>query len=483
MAQLFSANNPKLRKIVSFTLPTYLSGIISLLLFPLIATLLGPREYGRLDLLLMLSTVMNFALHLGWGSAHNRYYLEPDVSRQNLIRTLLVSRLGIFILAVIVTGALHDNILQWVNTDPSQGYLIWFVVASFMLTDLLNFHLQRYRMTNEAKKYLILQSSIALIYPLILLPSLWLFARTPAVVIVSLFATHLATLAVAWTVDSDWLFNGGRFDWKLLKRVFRFGMPLVPAALAVLGIQTIDRAMLNTLTDDATLALVLVGQFAFALRIVSFINLGSAGFRVLWGPYVMRTYKNEGSDVIYRDIFGAYLLISFALVMILVPLSLVLVPSFLPDYTDSIPVLCLLLAAAVIYVIGDYFCIGITIAEKNLIRTYAGFLSLAMNFFLNFILIPEFGTKGAATATLASTVVYSSVLLLYSHRYYPVAYPFKVFALASSLLVATVAFPYIELVYVFVMASLSLTAVFLLLGKSTLRAVKAVLGGPEKAAS
>ena len=61
-----------------------------------------------------------------------------------------------------------------------------------------------------------------------------------------------------------------------LRRMLAFGLPLVPAGLALWGLTFVDRIMLSRLGD-----LEEVGKYAVASRVSGVINLGVIGFRSL----------------------------------------------------------------------------------------------------------------------------------------------------------------------------------------------------------
>ena len=119
--------NNKLSRFSLFLLPTYLSALISLFTFPIVANLLGVRGFGQLDLFLLIGTALNFGFNFGWDSAHNRYYFENNFSQDDLIRTLLIFRLFI---TFIVCGCFYifkDNLNNLLGISNDQ-YLSIFLM-------------------------------------------------------------------------------------------------------------------------------------------------------------------------------------------------------------------------------------------------------------------------------------------------------------------------------------------------------------------
>ncbi len=431
-------------------LPTYIGAMLSLITFPLIASRLGVSGFGQLDLFLLFGVILSFSLQIGWGSAHNRYYFEEDISGINLVRTLMWFRIFISIIIIFLTWLLQKNLLQWLGVSEDAVVMIWTVVGTFICTDFSEFHLLRYRMLGKGFCYMVMALSRSLLYALSLLVVLYFFALTPARVLAcSLFSVALP-LFVAWILDHDWMFNA-RFEWSILKRTLCFGAPLVVAGLAVLGLRTTDRAMLNSLIADPKWSLVLLGYYAFALRLVSISNLATGGFSVLWGPYVMKTYREVSAPLRYKYIYSTYLLIITVLNFCIIGGSVCFVPMFFPQYVPALPLVSILLASNLAYALGDYFCVGIGIKEKTWIRTVAGIGTVAVNIVLNFFLIRHFDAMGAAISTLVSTLFYTGFLMWTSHRLlYPVQYPFVTTIFIIFLTVATVLYSFISPFLLFV---------------------------------
>ena len=145
---LFS--NVRIRRIVSFSFPTYLTSALSLISFPLIANKLGVKDFGQLDLFLLSVTVLNFSLQFGWTSAHNRFYQEETINQDDLVKTLLISRISIFILLISMVLAFHYQFLVGLVFLMMKVCLCG-LISIFIVTDFSNFFTQRYRMRNASK--------------------------------------------------------------------------------------------------------------------------------------------------------------------------------------------------------------------------------------------------------------------------------------------------------------------------------------------
>lgn len=468
-------NNDRLRKAIYFVAPTYLNSLVSLLTFPLVANSLGVKSFGQLDLLLMMGTILSLGLHFGWVGAHNRYYLEPDINRSDLVRTLLLVRAGIFTLLVVLIFSLKKILFYYLGIDAGDEVLLWIVVGIFASTELLQFYLQRYRMLNQARNYMMLVLTKTLTYPALLVSSISFFPASPLFVLLSLLGSVVIPLSFAWLFDNKWLLVG-RFDSDIFIRTLHFGAPLVLASLAVLGLQVIDRGMLRALVIDPEWSLTLIGFYAFASRLVSVKVLAVGGFSVLWAPYVWRTYRTHDVQSKYKYIFSTYLFFLMLLGLAAIVLSLALVPVFMPDFSAALPIFSILLSASMLYSIGDYFCVGVDIKEKTWVRSLSGVISLVVNVILNALLIPSYEAIGAAFATLVATCCYVLILLIASHRLYPVSYPYFLLTLVVVFIAFTSTLYQSSLILTILVITIFVLMVFLFLRKDIMGALLLIFG-------
>ena len=206
--------------------------------------------------------------------------------------------------------------------------------------------------------------SKAVLYFISILFVLFCWIPTPVNLLLVTFISSFTPLLFALFFDRVWLLSG-TFRTNMLRRITFYGLPLVPSALALMGLQLIDRLMLRSLIPDVDVSLPILGNYAFALRLVAITSLATSGFRILWAPYLYKTYKKPGSPVIYSNIFSAYLFILALISFSIVSISYYFIPIYMNDFVPSLDVLAILLASVLIYNIGDYFPV-VLMSQKKL---------------------------------------------------------------------------------------------------------------------
>jgi O-antigen/teichoic acid export membrane protein len=204
----------------------------------------------------------------------------------------------------------------------------------------------------------------------------------------------------------------------LLHAMLRFSVPLVPASVAVILTQVIDRLAIN-----AFMSLRDVGRYGIAYRIASLVSLGLSGAQLSFTPLVLANHKDATTPRAVADslrYFVAVALTLFVFLSVFADVVLnILTPGAYHSASSVVPLLVLVVAISPLYI----FAPGLVIARdmKKLAVTYIA--TALINTALVCALVPLFGVMGAAISTLAAFVFSNAVQFTLSQRRYPVPYP------------------------------------------------------------
>ena len=413
----------KIKQIGLYTVPSFFSKGISLILVPLYVTHLSMAEFGQLELLVVVGFFLQYLFQFGWVSSYIRFYSEPDVNSKDLNRTILIFRFtvqAVLLLTVFLIG--FDNLANMLVDEQSLGLAVLWVFLLFLLREFISFYESRYRMHEQAMRFAIInlvQATLQLIAVYYLFVILGMGIN--GILLGQVLAVSMVLIVLVF-IDNKWFFEG-KFDPKLFKRCLRFGLPLVPAGVAMFLMTASDRYMLKWLVNDGEKVLELVGMYSFAYKFVALMTLTTAGFATFFGPFVYKTYLKDGARERFIFLFRLYTGGLFVAAIMLCAALPWLIWVFFPAYAAILTLVPIMLTGFIIYNIGDYFCIGIGTAERSDIRAMAGGIVAVCNIALNFFMIPLLGPLGAALATALSYAIYTIILLVNSHRLYPISYP------------------------------------------------------------
>jgi len=416
-----------------------LSRVLAVLLLPLYTSYLGTAGFGKIELVTALNTVLVIILSAGISSAFFRFYFDSkDESRRTLVVrttfwfTMAMATLGLILGAAFASPIAHALGLgddPWLVRAAAVG--LWAQMNYQQLTNL-------FRVEERSVQFVIASIANILITvgaTVLLVVGLHKGA-TGAVV-----GNFIGTLAVYLVLLGYRRYQLGlQFDTRLLREMNRFGLPLVPSALALWAITFIDRLFLSHYKGVAE-----VGVYSLAVRVSSVIVFLMIAFRLAWPAFAYSIDDDSTAKRTYSYVL-TYLLfvccwISIALGTLAPWLVQILAPSK-PAFYRADEAVGVLSFGTTAYAGYTVLAIGIGRARQTQFNWIVSGVAAAVNVGLNFALIPPFGMMGAAIATAAAYVALFLGMALNSQRVYPVPYQWRRVLTLSSVAVVLTAIGY-----------------------------------------
>ena len=440
------------RKALVYSLGPWTNRAVGVLLVPVYTRIFAPEVYGVIALMTATLALAKLGLALGVDSAVNRYYQDTDdpIERRRVATTGLVIRVAaasVFSMAVL-PFAQPVSVLVF----REDGYAdvvqlaLWalpFAIAFSYCQYLFRFNFRPWPYTFTSMGSLACNVSLTLWFILGLEMGLKGIYLAQLITAVSLSAATL------WAVRG---YLGLSISKAVIVRLMRFGLPLVPAALSLFIIQMSDRYFLVHFAD-----LNEVGLYGIAFSVASVVALITAGFSPVWAPFVYSTFRQPGAPATFARVFDLYATAVLWMALLIGAFAVEILRLLTTEaYMAAYAVVPLLVGAAAVYAIGDYFPVGIGIAKKTGDKAWAGAAAAVTNIVLNAALIPGWGAMGAAGATLISYVVLAAVQMWRSQQHYFVPYRF-----ARQVALWAVAAAAMGLAYAFQTLEITLTQVAL----------------------
>jgi O-antigen/teichoic acid export membrane protein len=216
----------------------------------------------------------------------------------------------------------------------------------------------------------------------------------------------------------------------------RFGLPLVPSALALWAINFIDRIFIAQYKGQSE-----VGVYSVAVRISSAIVFLMMAFRLAWPAFA---YSIEDEDEAKRT-YGyvlTYLLFVFSWLAVALGLLAPWIVRLLTgraEFHEGARVVPL--TAFAVTALGGYIVVSIGIgrARKTQFNWVVTGVAAVIDVALNFALVPSFGMIGAAIAGASAYASMFVLMSLHAQRVYPVPYQWRRIALVVATAVALTA--------------------------------------------
>ena len=404
------------------------SRVIAVLLLPVYTHYLTPEDYGKIETLLALTTIMGLLLRAGITSAFFRFYfdVEDDEGRLRVLRTSFWFTMGGATLGLALLLALAEPVSDALFGSPdaanlvrAAGVALWATVNYEQLTALFRV---------EERSVAFVCASLANIFLTIGLTLLLVVAleKGPIGVIVGNFSGTLIVYLALLGYRRDQL--GLQFDRGLLREMNRFGVPLVPTALFLWVTNFSDRFFLVKLADVAE-----AGLYSVGVRVASAMVLLLTAFRTAW-PAFAYSIKDESEA---RSTY-AYVLTYLTVVTAWVALALTLLSPWLvellaaDEFAESSRVVGPLAFSTVAYAAYIVVAIGVGRVRRTQFNWVVTGIAALVNIALNVVLIPPYGMMGAAIATVAAYSTMAVGMAWWSQRLYPVPYQWRRVATAAA---------------------------------------------------
>jgi len=396
--------------------------IIAILLLPLYTSYLTTSDYGAIETLIAMTTVLAVLLRLGTQSAFFRFYFDSKEPAEKLVVvrtafwfTMVASTVG------LLAGELFASEISQLffgstnRTSLVQAAFVglWAQMNYGQLTSLFRVEQRSssYVVASLANVLITIGATVILVVPL---------HQGALGVIVGNFTGTLAAYLGLLAYRREQL--GLQFDWPLFKRMEHFGLPLLPSAIALWAINFSDRFFLVRLAGQSE-----TGQYSVGVRIASVIVFLLMAFRMAWPAFAYSIEDDREAKRTYPYVLTYLLFLCSWLSLALGLLApwIVRVLTAKPSFYAGADVVALLGFAATAYAGYAVVVIGVGRARQTQFNWIVTGAAAILNVSLNIVLIPRYGMIGAGIATLAAYALMFAGMTWNAHRLFPVPYQWR----------------------------------------------------------
>lgn len=398
---------------------------IGFFLLPIYTRIFTPLEYGTIEMLAVMSSFLSAFLVMGMDSAQSFFFFarkdRGKAEQAKLVSAILQWRLTWGVVVVLVATACAPLLNAWLFDGRLTWHYFAFAFAGSLFSQVMGQSVEIFRLLYRPWPYMAIMLthtvfSAALVVTLVLVYDWGILAF-----IVGSMSASFVVAGIGWYLVRDYLDFGELHTgwWPLL---LRFGAPLLPAGLAMYGMNTSGRWFLQYYHGAESLGLYAVGA-RFALLLALAVEV----FRKAWWPMAMDSMHSDDGPETFRMIARLYMGLGVAALVVLTLLSPWLV-RFLtgPEFQNSWPIIGVLAWQSLFYGFFLVASAGIWRAEKTYLTVYLMGGAVALNIMLNMTLVPPFGGMGAALATALTFFVWICAAMHVSDRLWPVRFPITV---------------------------------------------------------
>lgn len=404
-----------LRTVSVYSIGSIVSAGIPMLLLPLITHYLSPEDYGILRLFSAYVVILVPILGLvSQGIASVEYFKSGKEEFASLFTTMLripVTGLLVFTGLALVLG---KDVSSLLHIDADWVIVIPFLAFFTILTDTC---LTMMIMQKKPVPFVLFTIGRTLIeMSLTVFLIVWIGMKWEGRVLGWLIAIGLfAILALIYFKRNGWL--SGRYSSRWLKKSISFGTPLIPHSIGKFVVNQSDLLFITALISTEATGLYGVGyQFGFLLAVLSSALLNYIG------PYINERLADITEDKKIEIVRISYMYMGI----------LIIAAGFICVISE--PVFIHLLDSR--YLEGEQYVFWIALSylfwggymvfarylfffEHTRILAMLAIFNITLNLALNYLLIPLYGTIGAAYATVISFFSVFLGVMISAHKVYP----------------------------------------------------------------
>jgi O-antigen/teichoic acid export membrane protein len=408
------------RDLTRFGLARVAGQVVSGLSAPLFARLLGPADFGVYDVLTVIYSLALTLFLLGCDQALLRFWggEDDEPEARAVVGVSVVVPLSVSTLGLIVAVTFRRPLAELLLGDHGRGDALAVSALAVLVMNGAYLTQEVLRVRRRSAAYTrstVLRSLVAAAAGLVLVA----FGHGVAGVFAGVCVGAAAALGLnLWAARRE-LFPL-RLTGPWIRRVLGFGLPLVPATLCYSAILIVDRLILVRFVSYEE-----VGLYGLANKLAGFLLLVVYGFHAGWTAYALELHTRDPASE--RSLRGRVMTGYFAVLVFLAATTAALSPEAVavavgPGFEGAgrlVPALGLAFAFFGSVPVSQ---IPLLVAGRTRLVSVLAFVAAAVDILGCLVLVPPFGSHGAAAATLVSFAVLAVSLVLVAGRYEPSPY-------------------------------------------------------------
>ncbi|MDC0090018.1 oligosaccharide flippase family protein [Gammaproteobacteria bacterium] len=407
-----------------YSLSNLIPQSLAFLILPLYSKYMSVSDYGIISAMETLSIVLSAFICLSIDKAGHRLYFDQknEDERKRFLSTLYIT--SILITSVIFAALVFARPFIQLLFENIAFYP--FFIIAILNVGLNTFSLIPaifYQVSEQPIKYMYLKIS-RFVLQILLIFYLVVFEKMGA--LGHLIAESICLLIFLPIYISICFKNFGfTFDYKYLKGVFNFAIPLIPTLLIAWILTLSDRVFIERILDLTEL-----GSYSMSYRISMIYILFTGSFMLAYTPFFYKTASNPniGETNAMLEKMTLYITCSFLFLYFIISLYIKeLVDLMIDDsYSNIHGIIRILIAGHCISAIMSVSSgLSLLKSKRTNIIFFVSLIAAVSNIWLNFYVIELFGIRGAAYSSIIATSILFALQFYFARKGYFIELPLK----------------------------------------------------------
>jgi O-antigen/teichoic acid export membrane protein len=399
----------------AYTAASIFSKLIAVALLPLYTRYLTPADYGAVEVMFAAVVSASIVVRLGAIEALLRYYYQEDEDSREVVRSSFAALFWLSTLAALIALPFAAPISEAL-LDRSAPDLARISIGGLWVLTMNEYLLTLFRLEERARAFFLtttINTVAAIGLTVVLVVGAGEGARG---LLLGSYASGAAVVAALAVVHRRHL--SLRLEPALLRRMMRFGLPTMPAELSLYLLNFVDRIVI---VRSAGLAE--AGLYSLAVKFAQAVNVIVRGFQLAWPPLAYSIRDDGAARRAYAGIVTWFVAGCAFVVAGMWLFSRWIVRALAaPEFFGSYEAIGLIATGVTLYALYMVLLVILGRTGRTELNFPATAAALAANLVLNVVLVPPFGIAGAGLALVASYLVVTALMYLFTQRLFPVPY-------------------------------------------------------------
>jgi O-antigen/teichoic acid export membrane protein len=429
-----------------YGISTIIGRFLGFLLVPFYTNVLNTSDFGVYSNVYAYLAFLNIVFIYGMDAAFMKYTsISGDSNKKKTFSTAYLFVFFSSLLLALILFFLRNQFTTLMEIPGNFSHLTQYVILILIFDTLSLIPFANLRLERKAGRFTALKfANILVNVSLNLILVLKYKLGIEAIFLANLTASIVSFVLLVPDILSKLTF---KIDTGLLKKMLWFGIPYLPASIAAMIVQVIDRPVVLAMTNSSTL-----GIYQANYKLGIFMMLFVSMFQYAWQPFFLNNAKEKNAKELFSKILTLFMIVS-SLIWIVLTLF---VDDFARleiyhhktiigrEYLSGLVIVPIILLGYLFNGMYYNFQAGIYIEEKTKYFPYVTGAGALINVVVNVLLIPVLGIIGAALATLASYMVMAAGLFYFSQKYYKIPYEYgKVLKIISLIFITGIVYYYL----------------------------------------
>lgn len=400
-----------IKRFIKFSLGPILGAIVSAVSVPICTHYLLPNEYGKTSMFNLLYTFLLMVAYLGFDQAFMREYHEYDNKSKVLFNSMIIpSFITIILILLVAPFALSISYFLFESDQHVDVVYLLLSLLPFLLVE--QFILANLCMEERALEYSFFSLIVKFVAFACTLFFLFIIRQDFLAIIYSaIISNYVGSVILILLYHKKLKFKKEYFDLNLVRRMSSYALPLFPASVIGIIFNGEDKIFIKYFSNYNEL-----GYYQVSMTFANMLMILQQAFSSFWTPTVFRWISENVENKKYE--FVQQLASLFASVCFI---GVLLFKNFIPillgeKYENIKYILPFLLFYPIMSILVITTSTGIDLVRKSKYSLYYLIAASILNFVLNLLFVPIFGSSGAAIATGLSYVFYFWIKTIKSRK-------------------------------------------------------------------